>query len=106
MWGFLCGGGVFAQKKASEALFTVAIVKRSLKKTIELRWHPGSLENLPTSSSHLHCARSHSLSLSLGFNNSEDQTVHPQTIETEAQMYLRVTDAERSRELVKDAVIS
>lgn len=92
LWGEVC-----AQEEALEALFTVAIVKRSLVETIEIQWHPGSLENLPTSSSHLHRARVHTLSLSLGLNNSEDQTVRSQTIET--QMCSRVTDAERSREL-------
>lgn len=45
----LYGGEVCSQEEALEALFTVAIVKRSLMETIEIQWYSGSLENLPTS---------------------------------------------------------
>lgn len=51
---FVCGGSL------TKLCFTVAIVKRSLTETTDIRWHPDSLENLPASSScphqtHIRC---------------------------------------------------
>lgn len=92
-WGFCSGGG-----------FTSFVYLGHCKAvTHGDHWDPVA-SRIPREASHFLfpssvCTRTHTPSLSLGFNNSEDPTVHPQTIETEDQMCLRVTDAERSRAL-------